>query len=259
MTGSLQSSLLVGTVRHRRLAPKRNVFRYGVYQLLLDVDELPRLDGELRGFGYNRRNLVEFRDADHLGPRDRPVREKLARWLEREGRPLEDRQVFLLTNPRVFGYVFNPVSYFYCLGRDGELDFTVAEVNNTFGETYCYVLDDREPVGGKAVRSKRTKEFHVSPFMPIEGIRYEWIVTPPGDHMTVHIDEFERGEKFFDATLSLKRKPLTGATLARALVRYPHQTARTITRIHWQAARLWLKGVPFFRKPDPPANGLEAL
>lgn len=257
MTAELRSALYVGTVRHRRFAPKANRFRYGVYQLLLDLDELPRLDGELRSFAHNRAGLVSFHDVDHLGPGRAPVREKLARWLGERNVDLGDDRVLLLTNPRVLGFVFNPVSYFYVLDREDRLRFTVAEVNNTFGETYCYLLDDGEPMGGEAVRSRRDKVFHVSPFMEIEGIRYDWIVTPPREHLTVHIDEFEGDEKYFDATLNLKRKPLTNSMLRRVLLRYPHLTARTIGLIHWQAFRLWLKRVPFFRKPTPPANGLE--
>jgi DUF1365 family protein len=254
----MRSALYTGTIRHRRHSPVENSFRYRVYQLLLDLGELPRLDREIRGFGHNRASLTSFHDRDHLGGGDRPVRDKLADWLRDRGVDLGDSRVLLLTNLRVFGYVFNPVSYFYCLAPDDSLRFVVAEVNNTFGETYCYLLDDAEPMGGEAVRSRREKAFHVSPFMRIEGISYDWILTPPRDRLAVHIDELDDGEKYFDATLLLERRPLTSTSLAAALVRYPHMTARTIGMIHWQALRLWLKRAPFFRKPAPPENGLEA-
>lgn len=256
MSGPLRSGLYLGTVRHRRRAPRENSFRYGVCQLLLDLSELPALDREIGFFGHNRAGLVSFHDRDHMGDAGEPVRDKLARWLRAQGRELGDSRVMLLTNPRVLGYVFNPVSYFFCLDGAGGLRFTVAEVFNTFGEAYCYLLDGSEPAGGRAVRSRVDKRFHVSPFMRIDGVRYEWIVTPPGDRLTIHIDEFEGDEKYFDATLNLVRRPLTSATLARAMLRYPHLTARTIFLIHWQAAKLWAKRVPFFRKPEPPDNGL---
>ena len=256
MSTQLRSGLYLGTVRHRRLSPRANAFRYGVYQLLLDLSELPALDRTIRFFGYNRPGLVSFHDRDHMGSTGEPVRDKLARWLHGQGRELGDSRVMLLTNPRVLGYVFNPVSYFFCLDREGGLRFTVAEVFNTFGEVYCYLLDGTESAGGRAVRSRVDKRFHVSPFMRIEGVRYEWIVTPPDDRLTIHIDEFEAGEKYFDATLNLMRRPLTTANLGRALLRYPHLTARTIYLIHWQAAKLWTKRVPFVRKPAPPDNGL---
>ena len=256
MSTPLHSGLYLGTVRHRRFAPRKNAFRYGVYQLLLDLSELPALDRAIGFFGYNRAGLVSFHDRDHLGSTDEPVRAKLARWLRGQGHELGDSRVLLLTNPRVLGYVFNPVSYFFCLDGGGGLRFTVAEVFNTFGETYCYLLNGTESTNGRAVRSRVEKRFHVSPFMRIEGVRYEWIVTPPDERLTVHIDEFEADEKYFDATLNLARRPLTAATLGRAMLRYPHLTARTIFLIHWQAARLWARRVPFFRKPEPPDNGL---
>jgi DUF1365 family protein len=255
-----RSGLYVGTIRHRRLSPKPNAFQYGLYQLLIDLDELPELDRELRLLSHNRPNVTAFYDTDHMGrpAAPVPVREKLSRWLARRGKRLGDGPVLLLTNPRVLGYVFNPVSYFFCLDTNGDLRFVVAEVNNTFGETYCYLLDDGEPMGGRAVRSRRDKVFHVSPFISMVDISYDWILTPPEDHLTVHIDEFERGEKFFDATLNLERRSLTDRSLANVLLRHPHLTARTVYLIHRQALRLWLKRVPVFRKPEPPANDLEA-
>lgn len=256
MSGPLRSGLYLGTVRHRRRAPRENSFRYGIYQLLLDLSELAVLDRKIGFFGYNRAGLISFHDRDHMGNTDEPVRDKLGRWLRAQGRELGGSRVMLLTNPRVLGYVFNPVSYFFCMDAAGGLRFTVAEVSNTFGEAYCYLLDGGDPLGGQAVRSRLDKRFHVSPFMRIEGVRYEWVVTPPGDRLTIHIDEFEGDKKYFDATLNLARRPLTATTLARAMLRYPHLTARTTFLIHWQAAKLWVKRVPFFRKPEPPDDVL---
>jgi DUF1365 family protein len=235
-----------------------NAFEYGVYQLLLELDEIPELAARIPYLSHNGAGLTSFHDTDHLGPARRPVREKLATWLSRRGRRLGDGPVLLLTHLRVLGYVFNPVSYFYCLDPEGRLRFVVAEVNNTFGETYCYLLDDMEPLGGGGYRSRRRKAFHVSPFMGMEDISYDWMVSVPGDRITVHMDEYRGGEKYFDATLQLDRRPLTAGELGRAILRYPHVTARTIFQIHWQALKLWWKGAPVYRKPDPPADGLEA-
>lgn len=248
------SAIYTGTVRHRRLAPVSHSFQYGVYQLLLNLDEIPRLARDIGPLSHNRFNVTSFYDRDHMRKLDIPVRHKLAEWLEARGSGLGTGPVLLLTNLRVLGYVFNPVSYYYCLNERGALSFVVAEVNNTFGETYCYLLDDLEARGGDALISKRQKVFHVSPFIEIDDIRYDWIVTPPGQRLTVHIDEFRDGEKFFDATLNLERHPLTSANLTRVLARYPHMTARTIFSIHWQALKLWAKRAPFYPKPQPPSE-----
>ncbi len=246
------SAIFTGIIRHRRSEPVKNSFNYGIYQVLLDLDELPRLAEKISIFGYNRANLTSFHDRDHMGPAAGSVRQKLAAWLVGRGIDLGDGPVLLLTNLRVLGYVFNPVSYYYCLNGEGELRFVVAEVNNTFGDTYCYLLDDLEPLGGAALVSRQRKVFHVSPFIDMEDVRYDWVVTPPAQRLTVHIDEYRDGEKFFDATLNLKREPLTGRQLVWALLRYPHMTARTVFLIHWQALKLWLKGAPFHPRPEPP-------
>lgn len=250
------SALYEGTVSHRRLSPSPHRFRTGVYYLLLNLDELGDLAERVRPFGVNTRAVTSFDDRDHFEPSNEPVRAKLERWLSDRGIDLPGGPVLLLTNLRVFGYVFNPVSYFYCCDPDGVVQFIVAEVNNTFGETYCYLLDDLAPLGSRAVRSRREKVFHVSPYMEISGVDYDWIFTAPEERLNVHIDEFRGGEKFFDATLSLRRRPLTSRTLTSALLRYPHVTLRTITLIHWQALRLWLKGAPFHKKPAPPSGAL---
>jgi len=252
----LESALYCGWVRHRRLDPAPNAFRYGVYQLLLNLDELPELARRIPFLGHNTGNLTGYFDRDHLGRRELPTRTKLAEWLAAHGRQLGTGPVLLLTNLRVLGYVFNPVSYFYCLDDSGRLRFVVAEVNNTFGESYLYLLADLEQVGQRALLSRQVKVFHVSPFMQIDDVSYDWVLTPPGENLVVHIDEFRAGAKFFDATLNLSRRPLTASSLAKAMVRYPHMTARTIFLIHWQALKLWLKGAPFHRKPEPPPNGL---
>lgn len=258
------SALYVGALQHRRREPEENDFRYGVYQLLLNLDEIPELASRIPIFGHNGFNLTSFHDADHLWEEERPVRGKLARWLEERGRALPDGPVLLLTNARVLGYVFNPVSYFYCLDREGRVRFVVAEVSNTFGERYGYLLDgpapradrgaDRGP--GGAVIAERKKLFHVSPFMDVEGLEYRWMVGLPGPELAVHIDVLDGGRKFFDATLRLERSPLETGTLARAMARHPHMTARTIFYIHWQALKLWARGVPVRSKPEPPEDAL---
>ena len=136
----MRSALYEGTLLHVRTTPARNVFRYPVCFYGLDLDELPELDRRLRLFGYNRRNVLTFRDADHLGPADRPVKENVLAYLAGHGIDLAGGRVVLVTNLRLLGHVFNPVSYFYCYGADGALAAIVAEVGNTFGERHPYLL-----------------------------------------------------------------------------------------------------------------------
>lgn len=250
------SALYEGTVSHRRLAPRPHRFRYRVYYVLLNLDELDALQGRVGPLGVNSRAVTSFHDRDHLEPSDEPIRTKLGHWLADRGVEMPRGPVLLLTNLRVLGYVFNPVSYYYCCEPDGTVAFIVAEVNNTFGETYCYLLDDLSPRGSRASVSRRSKVFHVSPFIEIQDVEYDWVFTAPAERLHVHIDEFKGEDKFFDATLSLTRRPLTSRSLTSALLRYPHVTLRTIALIHWQALRLWLKGAPFHRKPALPNGGL---
>lgn len=250
--GPLVSALYVGTVRHRRLAPKAHAFSYPVWQLLLDLDELPRVEQEVGLFRHNRNGWSALLDRDYLGPAERPVKEKLRDWLAARGHVLGDRRVLLLTHARVLGYAFNPVSYYYVLGDGGRLDLAVAEINNTFGETFGYVLERRGSEPG--IRTPRfPKLFHVSPFLPMD-LEYEFHLSVPGESLAVHVDEFEGGEKVFDATFSARRRPLTTAGLARAMLSNPLMPAMVLAWIHWQALKLWMKEIPVYTRPEPPAG-----
>jgi uncharacterized protein len=253
------SALYVGTVRHRRRRPRAHAFRYRTYHVLLDLDELEQLDREVRGFGYGRRGLTTFRDADHFGRQDVPVRDKLDRWLASQGVELPAGPVRVLTNLRVFGHVFNPVSWWYCYHPDGELALVVAEVHNTFGEAHGYVLDELQPGAGDTLEATATKVFHVSPFLPIDGLSYRFTLVRPGARVLAHIDVADAGGPLFDATQAGRRVPLSSGSLARVLVTHPLETLRTVALIHLQALRLWWRRVPFHRKPVPPPSGFDDL
>jgi uncharacterized protein len=255
---SRRSALMTGRVRHRRHRPRVHELSYGGYHVLLDLDELDELDRTVRGFGHGRRAVTTFHDRDHLDPTDEPVRDKLARWLERGGVALPGGPVLLHTSLRVLGYVFNPVSWFLCHDRDGRLEVIVAEVHNTFGERYCYVLDDLTWTSDRRVEARRTKRFHVSPFLRTAEHTYRFTVRPPaldgppGERFAVHIAVDDGEGRVLDATVGETREPLTSASLWRALVRYPMVTLVTIAAIHLEAVRLWGKRVPWSRKPAPP-------
>jgi uncharacterized protein len=256
-----RSALYVGSVAHRRYHPRPNAFRYGLYWTLIDLDELPALDRDVRGFGYRRRAVTSFHDTDHLGPADVPVRRKLAELLADRGVELPAGRVQVLTSLRVLGHVFNPVSWWFCHDEDDRLALIVAEVNNTFGDTHAYLLEDLERRPDGTVRATAPKVFHVSPFLPIEGLGYDFVLRPPGERVTVAmtVGEVARpaedtdDRRILDATQEGRRVPLTSTSLARVLVRYPLVTLRTIYLIHRQALRLWRLRTPFHRRP--PAGG----
>ncbi len=237
----MRSALYVGTVMHARRSPHDHVFRYPVYMAYLDLAELPALDRRLPLFGWNRRAVTSFHDADHVD-----IRLLLAEHAIDLG---PDGSIQVLTNLRVLGYVFNPVSFWWCRHGDGSLACIVAEVNNTFGETYPYVLlpSSGAEAGGRTVFATN-KQLHVSPFMPMDQ-SYTWWFSEPGERLGIRMDVHEEGSRDFHATLNARRMPLTGRSLRSVLVRYPLMPARVLGRIHWQAARLWLKRTRFYRKP----------
>jgi uncharacterized protein len=253
------SALYVGTVHHRRRRPSVHAFRYRSYHVLLDLAELEELDREVKGFGYGRWAVTTFRDGDHFGAHDRPVRAKLERWLASQGVALPTGPVRVLTNLRVFGHVFNPVSWWYCFHPDGELGLVVAEVHNTFGESHGYVLADLRPGAGDTLEATASKVFHVSPFLPIDGLTYRFTLVPPGARVLAHVDVADPEGPVFDATQAGRRVPLTSWSLARVLVTHPLETVRTVVLIHLQAFRLWRRRVPFHRKPVPPPSGFDHL
>lgn len=245
------SALYFGAVTHRRHLPHAHAFTYPIAQLLIDLDELPTLFARRWLWSANRPNLARFKRSDFLGNPRQPladaVRDRAASVLGY--RPTGP--VRLLAHLRYAGHVFNPVSYYYCYADDGEqLECVVAEITNTpWKERHSYVLPVAQAEHrGRALRWQFDKAFHVSPFMPMD-CRYDWRFTAPGDDLHVHMQVWRNGERQFDATQHLKRRPLDGSGLARVLLRYPLMTLQVVTAIHWQALRLWLKRNPVYDHP----------
>lgn len=258
----MDSYLFTGRLMHSRRTPVQNSFTYPVYQLLLNLDELPELDRQLWFFGYNRPNLMAIYDRDHWDQPERSIKENFLAYLARHGVEAPTGPIYMLTNPRVLGYVFNPVSFFYCYNEQKKLAFVVAEVNNTYDERYPYLLtaDCALPAlprdaEREVKRYGAKKRLYVSPLMAMDA-QYEFAFSSPLVHpnMFVQIDELQEAQMFFRARLWGKREPLTNRTLSYALLRYPFMTLQVITFIHWQAIKVYLKGVSFFDKPaTPPA------
>lgn len=230
-----------GTVRHTRLRPVRHAFAYPTCFLMLPLRSMHRTPASALPLAHNRRGALSFHDADHGDGRANAVA-----WLDgllaQHGIADARGEAWLHCFPRVFGYTFKPVSFWYCHRVDGTLRAIVVEVNNTFGERHCYVLDD--PAWG--VELKADKAFHVSPFCQVEGsYRFRFLLSPGRDRTVVRIDHDDAQGALLRTSVGGELQAVTRATLRRALWRYPLLTAGIVVRIHWQALRLWLARVPF--------------
>jgi DUF1365 family protein len=253
----MNSTLLFGKVMHTRRPPHNDSFVYPVFYLLVDLDELPELDRALPLFGYNRFAPLTFHDADHLGEPSCPVKENLHAYLRENGVDPPEGKVYLLTFPRIFGHVFNPVSFFYCYDEADNLACIVAEVNNTWGERHPYLLtpeNARQLKRDGATTYWADKVFYVSPFIEMDA-RYEFAFSPLQDRIYVHIDEYRQGRKFFAARLWGERVSMTNQALRKALLRYPFLTLMVVARIVWHAFKLWLRRVPIVPKPATEPSG----
>jgi hypothetical protein len=242
-----------GVVRHRRLGPHPHAFDYRMAQLYLDLEEVDRLLAQRWLWSVGRRNVAQFRREDYLGPAELSLADAVRLRVGRAAGLRLTGPIRLLTHLRYFGYVFNPVSFYYCFADDGTtLACIVAEITNMpWRERHAYVLPVETALAqGRVLSWAFPKTFHVSPFMAMER-EYSWRFTAPAADLNVHMDVTREGQREFDATLTLQRQPLNSASLARVLWRYPLMTAQVVGAIHWQALRLWLKRNPVYNHPQP--------
>lgn len=244
------SALYKGTVMHARLKPMGHRFQYSVYTLLLDLDNLS-IAVKSPIFSHNRFNLLSFYDKDH-GSRDGlSLRTHVDSLLLKAG-ATRPHAVKLLCYPRILGWVFNPLSVYYCYDALGTLTAIIYEVRNTFGETHTYVAPIQEgELRDGLVRQERDKRFYVSPFIKMK-MRYRFRLNQPDERLTLRILECDTEGPLLSATFSGDRFPLTSGMLLRAFFQVPFQTLKIVGGIHWEALKLWKKGAKFHRRPKRP-------
>jgi len=249
------SALYIGDVMHHRLRPRAHRFRYRVFWLLLDLDEIDGLAARLRLFSRNRFNVLSISDKDYGAARlDRAGVESLIR--EAGHRPAGGA-IRLFTMPRVMGYAFNPLSIYFCYRRSGELDAVIYEVRNTFKQrhSYFFAVDSSDEA---CLHQTCGKNFYVSPFMGV-GMTYEFALSQPRERFSVAIRGLDAEGLLIATALAATRCELTDARLFRAFIGFPFLTIKVIVAIHWEALRLWLKGTRLHTRPPPPAYSISHI
>jgi hypothetical protein len=244
----MRSHLLEGKVRHRRARPFVYELEHAVYYFALDLDELDVVPRALHLVSRNRANVVTFRDGDHLDPPASDVRAAVMGHLRNEGCDPQGWHIILVTNLRVFGYVFNPASFYLCRDGTGTLQVVLIDVHNTFGERHLYTL--RRSEDRSDFVASMDKAFYVSPFIDMQG-RYTVRLRDEPARLRITINEEQGDALLLHASLDVRRQPLTDRSVARMLVRHPFMTQRTIGFIHWHALRLWRRGAKFHRHGAP--------
>ncbi|HCK21035.1 MAG TPA: DUF1365 domain-containing protein [Bacteroidetes bacterium] len=246
----LKSAIYDCTVFHHRMQPKQHRFNYDVYMLWLDLDELDVLDQALRFFGRNRFSLLSFYDEDHFKVAPGAIhngntRQNVEEWLQNNQIERPD-SIRLLTNARVLGYVFNPVSFYYCYDSAGTCYCILAEVSNTFGEMKIFTI---LPNAEGHFQYEEDKYFYVSPFTELDD-RFHFQFKMPGDSYYTSINVSRAGELYFYSSVNGKKSTLSDAAIVRRCLRLPFVTLKIISGIHWQAFRIWLKGIHYHKKAE---------
>lgn len=252
----MNSAIYIGRIQHRRHHPATHAFAYRMFQPLLDLDELDQVFERRWLWSVGRANVASMQRRDFHGDPDVPLADAVRDTVAAQLGARPTGPIRVLGHLRYFGYSFNPVSFYYGYLDDGRtLDWVLAEITNTpWRQRYGYVLpvtDARRR--GDMLEWAFDKQFHVSPFLPMQR-RYHWRLQAPGQQLRVHMAVTDEGRREFDATLSLERHEIGAVTLARCLARFPLMTTQVIGAIHWQALRLWLKGVPIHDHPDTAAR-----
>lgn len=253
----MNSALYTGIVTHQRLRPLKHGLRYRVFSLLIDLDELPALAARLRLFSLDRFNLFSIHLRDHgageaQGPRAHVERQLQAIGLATGG------MIRLLAMPRILGYVFNPLSVYFCHHPAGRLQAILYEVNNTFGERHSYLIEVTPEQDQNWIAQRCDKKLHVSPFLPLD-MHYQFRIRPPGEDLSVGVQAHDADGPMLLARFEAQRRPLSDAALLRAFCTHPLLTLKVVAAIHWEALRLWRKGARLHRRPPAPDQAVSLV
>jgi DUF1365 family protein len=230
---------------HRRLQPRQHEFVYRIFLFFLDLDEIPSLTRDVPIFSAGEPNLYSLRNEDYFQFHSRGLRANLETFLQTKNIAERPARIRLLTLPRLLGYTFNPISIFFCFDSDARPLTSVVQVGNTFGELKPYLVPLDESGSGFHIRVP--KNYYVSPFSPLD-LAFDFRFKNPGERLHIAIDEYQGDQKILLSTLTGQRTELTTSNLSRLTLTFPLVTLKIIFLIHWEALRLWLKGIPFRMK-----------
>lgn len=257
----LNSAIYQGVVSHQRHLPKPHCFSYRVFMMYLDLDELPDLFKGYKRWSYQIKNWAYFKRADYYGDPQQPLKQEISSLVNQATGSAPRGPIRLLTNMRYFGHCFNPVSFYYCFEADGvALQAIVSHITNTpWGDNYAYVHDFnydksiKKTNNSELIVFKIEKNFHVSPFMPMN-IDYHWAFQFEAGRLLINMKSLQHGTEIFNAVLALKRSEINEKTLNWLLISYPFMTIKVIGAIYWNALMLWFKGTPFYSRPQSSAK-----
>lgn len=242
----LTPSLLRGKVNHQRFQPRPHQFHYPLAMVLFDLDQLESTIAMSKWWSLERFNLISFYRRDYLGRDNSDLKSRVADVIYEQTGQTFNGKVFLLTHPRYLGLIFNPVSFYFCINKTGELEYVLADINNTpWNQRHCYVL---KAESDGSVRARFDKQFHISPFMPMD-IGYDWQFQVTAKQLQVSMQLYREKHLQFVADMFMQAEPLSAANMNHLPWQFPLQTLRVLMRIYWQALRLWLKRIPFFGHP----------
>ena len=239
------SSIYNGKVIHKRFKPKEHFFKYSVFSLLIDLSELNQLDKEIKFFSFNKFNLISFYEKDHGNRDGSPLVDWVKKNLDGNNIHFKDIKIKLLCYPRIFGYVFNPLSVFFIYNSNEKLISILYEVKNTFGEQHTYIFKVDDDL--KLFQHNCSKKFHVSPFIEMD-CNYFFRILKPEDKMSVIIDQYQANEKILYASQDGKRADFNSKELLKSYLKHPLMTFKIISAIHFEAFKLWTKGIKFIKK-----------